>query len=159
MNKWFIFISCISLILSEDYYILIGENKFPFTLEDNEAANKLKEKLSIRLNMKGDVSHEKYYEFDDTFKTNSYSPGTIETGDILLYKSNYLVLFYETFSSSYSYTKLGKVTSTDGLKEALGSGDVSVSWCKGDCSDIKDSQYFIRFNLTFIFIILIALIL
>ena len=29
MNKWFIFISCISLILSEDYYILIGENKFP----------------------------------------------------------------------------------------------------------------------------------
>ena len=107
--------------------------------------------------MSGSVSHEKYYTFSDTFKTNSYTPGTIQTGDILLYKDDCLVLFYETFSSSYSYTRLGKVTSTDGLKEALGSGDVTVSWCKGDCSDIKDHGKYFRYNLFLILFLIFAL--
>ena len=152
-----IFLSIFSFLLCEDYYLLIGDKKFPFTLEDNETANELKEKLSIRLKMSGSVSHEKYYTFSDTFKTNSYTPGTIQTGDILLYKDDCLVLFYETFSSSYSYTRLGKVTSTDGLKEALGSGDVTVSWCKGDCSDIKDNGKYFRYNLFLILFLIFAL--
>ena len=137
----------ISLSLCENYYIQIGEKQFPFTLENNSAANKLKDKLSIKLKMSGDISNEKYYKFSDTFTTDTYSPGTIETGDILLYQNNYLVLFYETFQTSYTYTRLGKVTSTDGLKDALGSGDVTISWCKNNCSDLKDDEKFLKYNI------------
>ena len=152
-----IFLSIIYSLLCENYYLLIGDKKFPFILEDNTAANKLKEKLSIKLEMNGSVSHEKYYKFSDSFKTNEYSPGTIETGDILLYKDDHLVLFYETFSSTYSYTRLGKVSSTDGLKEALGAGDITVSWCKGDCSDIKDNAKYFRYNLFLIIFLFLSI--
>jgi hypothetical protein len=140
----------ITLSLCENYYIQIGEKQFPFTLEDNSAANKLKEKMSIKLKMSGDINHEKYYQFSDTFPTDTYSPGTIETGDILLYQNDYLVLFYETFTTSYSYTRLGKVTSTNGLKEALGSGDVTVNWCKDNCSDLKDDEKHLKYNFVII---------
>ena len=36
--------------------------------------------------------------------TNTFRPGIIHTGDLLLWGANTVVLFYETFSSSYSYT-------------------------------------------------------
>lgn len=33
----------------------------------------------------------------------------------MLYQNNYLVLFYKNFSTSYSYTKLGRVVEVDKL--------------------------------------------
>jgi hypothetical protein len=45
----------------------------------------------------------------------------------MLYGSNTFVLFYESFSTSYSYTKLGKINNASGLAAALGTGNVSVS--------------------------------
>ncbi|WP_353887861.1 cyclophilin-like fold protein [uncultured Parabacteroides sp.] len=41
-------------------------------------------------------------------------PGIIHTGDLLLWGANTVVLFYETFSSSYSYTRLGKIENPAG---------------------------------------------
>ena len=51
----------------------------------------------------------------------------IHTGDIMLYGSNCIVLFYEDFSTSYSYTPIAHIEDTNGLKSALGSGDVTVT--------------------------------
>ena len=39
----------------------------------------------------------------------------INIGDLMLYQNNYLVLFYKNFSTSYSYTKLGRVVEVDKL--------------------------------------------
>jgi len=49
-------------------------------------------------------------------------------GDIMLYGSRTLVLFYETFSSSYSYTSIGIVNDVSRYASALGSGNVTVSF-------------------------------
>ena len=49
----------------------------------------------------------------------------------MLYQNNYLVIFYETFSTTYTYTRLGKISSSiDGLEDSLGnnSNSVEVYW-------------------------------
>ena len=73
--------------------------------------------------------NEVYYYFNgDSFKTNQQSVGTINQGDIYLYQTNCLVLFYKTFSTSYRYTKIGKVINPQGLDTLIGSGNVEVMW-------------------------------
>ena len=50
----------------------------------------------------------------------------IHAGDLKLYGSSCLVLFYETFSTSYRYTSLGYVENPEGLAEVLGTGSAHV---------------------------------
>ena len=44
----------------------------------------------------------------------------------MLYTSNCLVLFYDSFDTEYSYTKIGYIEDIEGLKEALGSGTIEI---------------------------------
>ena len=46
----------------------------------------------------------------------------------MLYGSTCIVLFYESFSTSYRYTRIGRVDNPAGLAAAVGSGSVTVSF-------------------------------
>jgi len=72
--------------------------------------------------------NEKYVDLSRNLPTNAANPGTIQNGDLMLYGSATLVLFYKTFSTSYSYTKLGRIDDVTGLVAALGTGNVIVSF-------------------------------
>lgn len=103
---------------------------FAVTLEDNEAARAFAARLPLTLDMSELNGNEKYFYLDGSLPTASYRPGTIQTGDLMLYGSSCVVLFYQTFTSGYSYTRLGRVTNPEGLAAALGSGSVRVSFTK-----------------------------
>jgi hypothetical protein len=107
--------------------IKIGSREFTATLLDNPTATAFKVMLPLTMNMTELNGNEKYFDLSKSLSTNASNPGEIKTGDILLYGSKTLVLFYKTFSTSYSYTKLGKIDDPSELAEALGSGNVIVT--------------------------------
>lgn len=47
---------------------------------------------------------------------------------MMLYGNSTLVLFYESFPTSYSYTRIGKITDVRGLKEAVGRENTTVTF-------------------------------
>lgn len=108
--------------------ISIGDTQYTATLEDNPAANAFAALLPLTVTMTEMNGNEKYYNLSENLPTDTYRPGTIHTGDLLLWGANTVVLFYETFSSSYSYTRLGKIDNPDGLATALGYGNIQVTF-------------------------------
>ncbi|EEI90772.1 hypothetical protein HMPREF0765_3688 [Sphingobacterium spiritivorum ATCC 33300] len=108
--------------------IKIGSQTFTATLLDDKSAKAFKEMLPLTINMVELNNNEKYYDFPNSLPINSSNSGTIKNGDLMLYGSKTLVLFYKTFSTSYSYTKLGAVDDVTGLATALGSGNVTVTF-------------------------------
>ena len=107
--------------------IKIGSQTFTATLYDNATANAFKSMLPMTVSMVELNGNEKYIDLSSDLPTNASNPRTIQTGDLILYGSNTLVLFYKTFSTSYSYTRLGRIDEVTGLADAVGSGNVTVT--------------------------------
>lgn len=112
--------------------LTVGGYTFSATLLDNETAHRLVEQLPLTLDMSELNGNEKYFYLDGSLPTDSHQPGQINAGDLMLYGDNCLVLFYEGFSSGYSYTRLGSVDDPAGLSEALGAGNVEVTFSVRD---------------------------
>lgn len=109
-------------------HITIGTRTFKATLYSNPTVAAFKTRLPLTISMKELNNNEKFFDLPNNLPTNASNPGTIETGDLMLYGSNTLVLFYKSFSTSYSYTRMGRIDDTTGLTAALGSGNVSVTF-------------------------------
>lgn len=114
--------------MNREIIISIGDARYTATLEDNPTAKAFAALLPMTVTMTEMNGNEKYYNLNGNLPTDTFRPGTIHTGDLLLWGSNTVVLFYETFSSSYSYTRVGKIDNPAGLAAALGSGNVRVSF-------------------------------
>lgn len=108
--------------------ITIGTNTFKAKFYDNPTAAAFKTKLPMTVNMIELNGNEKYFDLPHNLPVNASNPGTIQTGDLMLYGSNTLVLFYKTFSTSYSYTRIGRIDNPSGLAAALGVGNATVKF-------------------------------
>jgi hypothetical protein len=106
--------------------ITVGNHVFTATLLDNATTAAFIAKLPLTLKMNELNGNEKYGDLAGKLPTDAASPGTIKSGDLMLYGNNILVLFYKTFPTSYSYTRLGNIDNPGGLTDALGSGDVTI---------------------------------
>ena len=108
--------------------LTLGGRTFAATLRDNAAARAFVQLLPLTLDMSELNGNEKYANLPTALPTQAATPGTLRTGDLMLYGSDCVVLFYQTFSSSYSYTTLGALDSTEGLETAVGTGRVQVTF-------------------------------
>ena len=118
--------------------VVIGSKTFTATLADSETAEAFAALLPLSVTMNELNGNEKYHYLSSSLPTAAYQPGTIHAGDLMLYGNNCLVLFYETFSSSYSYTRIGTLNAPDGLAQALGKTDVSVRFEAAETTAVNE---------------------
>lgn len=109
-------------------WMTVGTQRFAVILEDNPTAAAFAQLLPAAFDMTELNGNEKYVRLPRSLPNKPVPPGTIRTGDIMLYGNNTVVVFYETFRSSYSYTRIGRITETAGLAQALGSGNQRVAF-------------------------------
>ncbi len=108
--------------------IQVGNLTFTAELYDNLSTRAWLETLPQTLTMADLHRNEKFYDLPQALPSNSERVGRIQSGDLMLYGSRTLVLFYESFGTQYSYTRLGRITDTNALASALGSGSVTVTF-------------------------------
>ncbi|WP_418417967.1 cyclophilin-like fold protein [Blautia sp.] len=108
--------------------IEVNGQQFFTVLYENETTEALKNMLPMTLNMDELNGNEKYYYLDDSLPTDRETIGTIQNGDIMLYGSDCLVLFFDTFNTSYSYTKIGHIEDADTFADTLTNGTVEVTF-------------------------------
>ncbi len=108
--------------------ITVGSNIFNATIYDNSTTTAFKARLPLTLNMIELNGNEKYFDLSNNLPANASNPGTIQAGDLMLYGSNTLVLFYKSFSTTYNYTRMARVENPTGLAAALGSENVTVKF-------------------------------
>lgn len=106
--------------------VTVGSAVFTATLNNSQSANAFKAMLPLNIKMEDLNANEKFYNLPGTLPTNASAGGNIQVGDLMLYGDNCLVLFYEGFTTSYNYTRLGKIDNVTGLFAAMGSGAVNV---------------------------------
>ena len=109
-------------------WMSVGTQRFVVRLEDNPTANALVQLLPMTLEMAELNGNEKHGRLPRSLPIDALRPGTIRTGDLLLYGNDTLVVFYETFRSSYSYTRIGRIDESAGLAQALGPGNPRVTF-------------------------------
>lgn len=106
----------------------IANQSFTILLEDNETTQALMEQLPLSLTMSEMNGNEKYYFLEEDLPANPQDIQTIHAGDFMLYQENCLVIFYETFTTSYRYTRLGHIEDIENLSESLGQGNIDVTF-------------------------------
>ena len=112
-------------------YLTVNGNRMQVALEENSSVNAL-----IEILKQGDIVYtaSDYGGFEKVGSLGHTLPAedtqiTTQPGDVILYSSNQIVLFYG--SNSWSYTRLGKINgyTLPELKELLGAGkgDIQVT--------------------------------
>jgi hypothetical protein len=101
-------------------WMTVGERRFAITMADTDAARAFAAQLPLTLDMADLNGNEKHADLGRPLPTDPVRPGTIHEGDLMLYGSRTVVVFYETFRSPYSYTRLGRVDDPGDLGRVLG---------------------------------------
>ena len=104
--------------------VIINSKKYILNLEDNKTAQEFINLLPKEFKMKELNGNEKYAYLDSSLYTNEYNPTQINKGDVMLFGNNCLVIFYKSFTTSYSYTKIGHIDNLPDLENA----DVNIKF-------------------------------
>lgn len=112
--------------------VQVGDQIFTATLEDNVAADafvSMMEEEPVVIQMSDYSGFEKVGPLGRKLPSDNRQL-TTQAGDIVLYNNNQIVIFYGP--NSWSYTKIGKIDDLSGWEDALGNGDVTVTFSIGE---------------------------
>ena len=122
------------------FYISAGGKQLAVKIADTTAARELKAMLDekdLTISMTGN-SFEQYGNLGKSLTAND-TQITAQAGDILLYNSNTICIFYD--SNSYSYTRIGKVQNMtkDELKTLLSGENLKLTLSKKSFGEVPNT--------------------
>ena len=106
----------------------VGEQTFAARLEQNETALAFTELFPCAFTMQELNGNEKYAYLPAPLPSAPEAVGRIEAGDLMLFGDNCLVVFYQSFDTPYSYTRIGKIADPSGLAQAVGDGNTTIGF-------------------------------
>ena len=121
-------------MMEKELKMRIGETEVQVVWEENESVQALKElvkdkPLSIQMSMYG--GFEQVGSIGTSLPRNDRQT-TTNSGDIVLYSGNQVVVFYG--SNSWAYTRLGHITdkNQNDMRDLLSNGDVTITFYVGE---------------------------
>ena len=114
--------------LNTSIKIQVNDKTFTATLEDNPSARAFVEMLPLEIDMTELNGNEKYFYLNSDLPSAPTNVKQIHAGDLMLFGSNCLVLFYKDFTTPYGYTRLGKLDNPADLAKTLGNGNVRIKF-------------------------------
>ena len=111
-------------------WMTIYGRRLAITLADNNTARAFSAQLPLTLHMEELNGNEKHAKLPTSLPANASRPGIIRNGDLMLYGDDTLVVFYSTFDSTYSYTRIGRVDDANGLAQALGPRSARITFSR-----------------------------
>ncbi len=108
-------------------WITVNGHRFEVVLEDSATTQALITQLPLTLHMEELNGNEKHVQLSGILPTDEKRTGIIHNGDLMLYGNQTLVVFYKTFSSIHSYTRVGKLKQPEKLQKILGNGNIEIT--------------------------------
>ena len=108
--------------------VTIGEQSYRLVLETNDTAEAFRTLAPMTLDMQELNGNEKYNYLDAVLPSAAQAIGEIHAGDLMLFGNSCVVLFYKSFTTSYSYTPIGHLENADGLPDAVGDGTIQINF-------------------------------
>ena len=113
-------------VIVSDIKVTINDKIYTLKTDNSNTVEEFISLLPQELTMSELNGNEKYVYLDKSLTINSTVYKHIEKGDVMLFGDNCLVIFYKSFDTSYSYTKIGHI---DNLGD-LGNGNIVVKFEK-----------------------------
>ena len=110
----------------ENIKVIIKNETYGVELEKNPTTQAFLERLPLEMEMHELNRNEKYGVISKGLPRGKGYSGDIEIGDLMLYGTDCIVLFYKNFNTPYSYTRLGKVIEKEKLKENIDERDKNL---------------------------------
>ena len=122
----------LTIQLKEKPYMRVSIYDVPLfaSLEENETAAAFAALLPLRLDMEELNGNEIYHYLSGALPSSPERIGHVEAGDIMLFGDNCVVIFYQSFDTPYSYTRIGRIADTEKLAEAIDGQGAYVSFEK-----------------------------
>lgn len=125
----FIFLASTARALeAETMQMKIGDKIYSVVLQDNSTTKVLQEILPMTVKMSEFNGNEKYYHLRETLPSKPERIEQINSGDVMLFGDDCLVVFYKDFKTTYSYTRIGRIENPADLEQTLGRGSVAITF-------------------------------
>ena len=106
--------------------ININNEEYVINVENETLMEEIYNALPETFTMTELNGNEKYYYLNSNMKNaNSEAVGQVQKGDVMLFGSDCLVIFYDSFETEFRYTKIGHIDNLGNLEN--GNVDVSIT--------------------------------